>query len=455
MAMEAAANGSAASAPAGAGERVSGRAWFTAMALFLAYILSFADRTILSLVVEPIKHDLGISDLQVSLLLGFAFAALYTLLAIPLSILADRANRRNIITVGMGLWTLATAACGLATSYASLFAARVAVGVGEAALGPSANSLMADLFPRRLLGRALSIYNAGVYLGSGGALLIGGAVAAAVMQAGSVQVPLLGELKAWQAAFVVMGAIGIPFVALLFFVREPLRQHAPPEQVSLGALFQHLRRDAVFLLCFAGGMTLVSLGGYAYLSWAPTIFIRIHHWPLHETGMIIGSIVALVGTASAMLGSRLAELWERRGARDAILRLMGIAALAEGIVGLLVASSSDRLALLGFSLVMVFSAMPIGIAHAALQLTTPPRVRAKVTALFMLFNNLVGLGLGPIAVAFTTERVYGSADALNRSVSTVGILVLVAGFLIFQFARKPYIRSLDREEAMRHAVVQA
>lgn len=447
--------GGAATPPAAAGEGVSARAWFTAIALFLAYILSFADRTILSLLVEPIKQDLQISDLQVSLLLGFAFAVLYTTLAIPISVLADRANRRNIITIGMGLWTLATTACGLATSYAALFAARVAVGVGEAALGPSANSLMADLFPRRLLGRALSIYNCGVYLGSGGALLVGGAVAAAVMQAGSVQLPLLGELQAWQAAFVVMGVIGMPFVALLLFVREPARQHAAPEQVSLAALVQHLRRDAVFLACFSGGMTLVSLGGYAYLSWAPTIFIRIHHWPLHQAGLTIGTIIAVVGTVAALLGSRLAELWERRGTRDAILRLMGIAALAEGLFGLLLFSGSDRVALVGFGFVMFFSALPIGIAHAALQLTTPPRIRARVTALFMLLNNVIGLGLGPVAVAFTTQTIYGSDMALNRSVATVGIVVLVLGFVIFRFGRKPFLRSLDREEAARHEVMQA
>jgi MFS family permease len=428
-------------------DKVSGRAWFTALALLLAYILSFADRTILSLLLEPIKQDLQISDLQVSLLLGFAFALLYTVLGIPVGILADRGNRKRIIFAGMALWTLATASCGLARAYIPLFASRVAVGIGEACLGPSANSLMADLFPRRLLGRALAIYNSGIYVGSGGALLIGGGVTAAILHSGPLTLPLLGQLQAWQAAFLVMGLIGMPFVALIGFIPEPPRQAAPREKVSLAALGEHAGRTKRFLFCFTLGMMVVSLGGYAYLSWTPTIFIRIHHWPLHTTGLVIGTIVVLVGTLSVMLGSRIAELWDRRGAKDAILRVMAIAAAGEGLGGMLVASESDALALLGFGFAIVFSAMPVGIAHAALQLTTPPRLRAKVTSVFMLFNNLIGLGAGPVLVAYTTEHLYGSPLALGRSVATVGFGVCALACALFLLARRPYRAALERQEA--------
>ncbi|MGA1731008.1 MAG: MFS transporter, partial [Steroidobacteraceae bacterium] len=177
--------------------------------LTVAYVLSFIDRTILALLVAPIRADLGISDTQLSLLHGLAFAIFYTTLGIPIALLADRLNRRNIIAAGIAVWSLATAVCGLTRSFAQLFLARVAVGVGEAALSPAAYSMIADLFPRERLGRALGIYNVGAFAGAGLAFLIGGAVIAAVAQAGAVHLPVLGEVRNWQLVFFIDGLPGL------------------------------------------------------------------------------------------------------------------------------------------------------------------------------------------------------------------------------------------------------
>jgi MFS family permease len=178
------------------------RAWGALGVLMLAYTVSFVDRTILSLLIPPIQQDLNISDTQISLLAGFAFAVFYTVMGIPLGRLADRTNRRNLIALGIGFWCLMTAACGLARDYWQLFAARVGVGVGEAALSPAAYSMISDLFPRDQLGRAIAVYSLGLPIGSGLALLIGGVAIALVADLPPVTVPGIGTLAAWQLTFV-------------------------------------------------------------------------------------------------------------------------------------------------------------------------------------------------------------------------------------------------------------
>ena len=182
--------------------------WYTVGVLTVAYVFSFIDRSILTLLVGPIRVDLGISDTQVSLLHGLAFAIFYTLLGIPIASLADRRNRRNIIAVGVTFWSIATAACGLTRNFWQLFLARIGVGVGEAALSPAAYSMIADSFPPEKLGRALSVYTLGAIAGIGFALIIGGAVIGTVMTATDATLPLVGTVRPWQVVFFIVGLPG-------------------------------------------------------------------------------------------------------------------------------------------------------------------------------------------------------------------------------------------------------
>ena len=189
-------------------------AWYTVGVLTLAYLFSYIDRQILSLMVGPIKRDLGLTDTQFSLLHGLAFAIFYTLLGIPIARLADNRNRRTLIAIGVALWSLATAAGGLARNFGQLFAARVAVGVGEAALSPAAYSMLADRFPGDRLGKAICIYSSGVFIGIGLSFIIGGILVAGLEAAGGLMVPLLGTLTPWQATFLIVGRPGL-LVAVL------------------------------------------------------------------------------------------------------------------------------------------------------------------------------------------------------------------------------------------------
>jgi MFS family permease len=198
--------------------------WYVVGVLMLAYTNSFIDRQILSLLIEPIRRDLQITDTQVSLLAGLAFTIFYTLMGVPIARLADQKNRRTIIAIGIASWSVMTASCGLARNFWHMFLARVGVGVGEATLSPAAMSMISDYFPVGKLARAISIYSMGVYFGAGLALIIGGMVVKLVIEAGNVVLPVVGEVFPWQMTFFFVGLLGIPIFLLMLTIREPVRR---------------------------------------------------------------------------------------------------------------------------------------------------------------------------------------------------------------------------------------
>ncbi|HJL81007.1 MAG TPA: MFS transporter, partial [Gammaproteobacteria bacterium] len=200
------------------------RAWYAVIILTIAYIVSFLDRQILALVVQDVKTDLDLSDTQVSLLLGFAFALFYTTMGIPIGRLADKKSRRAIIATGITIWCLMTAACGLARNYTQLFLARVGVGVGEATLSPSGLSMISDYFPAEKRGKALGFFNMGVSVGSGIAFIGGGQIIAYVSDAPPIILPYIGEIFAWQALFLLVGLPGLIVAVLMRTVKEPSRK---------------------------------------------------------------------------------------------------------------------------------------------------------------------------------------------------------------------------------------
>src|SRR6185503_17082308 len=202
-----------------------GYAWYVVLILMACYTLSFIDRQILSLLVAPIKQDLGISDTRVGLLQGLAFAVLYTALGLPMGRIADRRSRRNLIAVGVFFWSLMTALCSVARSFGSLFLARVGVGVGEATLGPSAFSLISDYFPKERLGTALSVYSAGIFVGAGLANIVGGIVTQAASNLQPVDLPILGTIAPWRFTFLIVGIPGLLVGLLVYTIREPLRKN--------------------------------------------------------------------------------------------------------------------------------------------------------------------------------------------------------------------------------------
>lgn len=241
--------------------------WYVVGILSLAYVFSFIDRIIMSLLVEPIRADLGITDTQVSLLSGLAFALFYTFFGIPVALLADRSRRRTLIAAGITFWCFMTAACGLAQNFWQLFAARMGVGAGEATLSPAATSLIGDYFPRHLLGRAVAVYTMGISIGSGIALIMGGKIVAAVTEMGGVTLPIVGELKAWQAAFMLVGLPGLVVAALMFTVKEPQRrQRLQTKPVPLAEGFRFIWQHRKTYGAHFFGLSVTTIMAYGYLS---------------------------------------------------------------------------------------------------------------------------------------------------------------------------------------------
>ncbi len=423
-------------------------AWYAVAILTLANVSSFVDRQILTLLVDPIRRDLAISDTEMSLLLGLSFALFYTVLGFPIARLADRRSRRGIIAVGIAVWSVMTALCGVARNYVQLLLARVGVGVGEAALSPPAYSLIADYFPRERLGAAIGVYSMGIYLGVGLAQIIGGAVVEVVSDQGLWAVPLVGAVRPWQVVFFVVGLPGLLVALLMFTVREPPLSGGPSApSIPVRDVVAHFRRHGATFATHHLGAALIALCNYGMGSWLPTFFVRTHGWTVSEAGYLLGAANLTFGIAGVVLAGALADRLQSRGVADAKLRVVLGAAL-----GLLVCDVATPLMPTGLLAAIwifplsFFAAAPFGVAAAAVQELVPPRMRAQASALYLFVVSLIGLGAGPTVVALATDYLFRDDLALRYSLALVtGVgLVLATGVLAAGLA--PYRRTVAAVE---------
>jgi len=428
-------------------------AWFVVLVLTLAYTCSFIDRQILTLLIEPIRRDLRITDTQVSLLGGLAFSIFYTTLGIPIARLADQTNRRNLMAVGLAFWSLMTATCGLARGFWGLFLARMGVGVGEAALSPAAFSLLADYFAPRRLALAISVYSMGLYFGAGLALMIGGSVIRAVSSVPTHVLPLVGEVQSWQLTFVVVAAIGLPVLLLMGLVREPVRRGLP-QRVSAGlrpsgwpALRAFLGRNRRTLACHMSAFTLFGVGINCYLFWAPTLMMRTHGWDAPRAGFTIGAMMFVLGTAGVYSGGWIAQRLATSGRQDAILRAAFFGMLA-GLPFLVMTPLLDdaRIATFGLAVAVFFMAFPQGLPAAALQVITPNPLRAQMTAIYFFVGNLVASGLGPTVPALLVDYVFRDPSMLRYALFVVEGVVLPLSLACLYFGFAPFRASMRRAE---------
>jgi MFS family permease len=423
------------------------RAWFLVAVLMLGYFFAFVDRQILSLLVVPIQAQLGVTDTQLGLLQGLAFAIFYSTLGLPLGRLADRANRRNLLVAGVTLWSLATAACGLADSYGELFAARIVVGVGEATLAPVAVSLIADYFEPARRAVAMSVYVAAGSIGAGAALLLGG-----YALSHATRIPGLETLEPWQATFVAVGLPGVLVAMLLLSIREPKRRERSVDAGSRrgGASFRSfLRAHAGFVALHVGGMAVFSAMSYALLSWIPTFLVRHHGLSLQQAGVAFGVAFAICGPLGAVWGGLVARRWQAAGREDALMRTVvlgtGTAGLAYGLGAVL---PTAWLAVAAFGIGTFCSAFPSGPAVAALTQVARNELRGQMTALYYLGINLVGLGLGPLVVGVLTDHVFRDRAAVGHSMLIVAIALGPASALLLRCAFGPFRRAVA---ARQHA----
>jgi len=410
--------------------------------LMLAYMFSFIDRVLLSLVIDPIRADLGLSETQISLLIGFAFAAFYTLLGLPFGRWVDTRGRRNLIALGIALWSLATVACGLANSFWKLFAARMAVGVGEATLSPAAYSIIPDYFTAQRLGLAMGIYYCGVTLGGGLAMLVGGIVVEWAANANPV-LPVVGQVEAWKVPFFIVGFPGLLVAALvLFTVREPPRRVerdgsasvAPPIREVVAYVWKH---RGAYGPVFAGFSSVV-IAGYAFNVWGPAYFMRVHGFSPSEVGVIFGLALGVFGTLGVLSGGVISDWVSRSGKLDAPVRVSMWGAIIQAplFIGAYL-SPSPMVAAGLFIVAMYFGSVYGGLQAAAVQALTPNRMRGQVAALYLTIANMIGLGLAPTWTAWMTENLFGGSKGVGQSLALTTALSITAGVILMALALKP------------------
>jgi predicted MFS family arabinose efflux permease len=406
-------------------DRPAGTAYrnFALAMLLLVYTFNFVDRQILGILASAIKTDLQLSDKQLGLLGGLAFALLYSTLAIPLAWLADRTSRTWVITLSLAVWSLFTGVCGFAMSFGQLFAGRIGVGVGEAGGIAPSYAVIADMFPPRARARALSVYSLGIPLGSAAGVLLGGYIAARVD---------------WRTAFFVVGAAGLllaPVFRLL--VREPVRDAPVAGRAPVGRVFAILAAKPSFWLLALGAAS-SSMLGYGLAFWLPSLLKRSFHLGLVETAQFYGAVLLIGGVPGILLGGYVAD---RFGGRDraiyarapAIAFLVAVPLFAAGIM-----AHSTLAAFLFLLLPQALVYLWLAPVITAVQHLVPAHMRATASASFLLINNLIGLGAGSFVLGAVSDGLtakYGD-EALRYAMLGGLSLYLLAGLLMW-LASKP------------------
>ena len=437
---------------AGPGRAAQGRlsgegyGWYVVFVLCVCGVVAFIDRQIINLLVEYIKVDLQVSDTQISLLQGFAFAVFYALVAIPLGRVADSTNRRILITVGICAWTIAAICCGLAQTYGQLFFARMMVGVGEAVLTPAGFSLLADYFRPRRLARPVSVFTASSFFGSGIALMVGGYIVNALQGAGGISLPFLGPLRLWQAVFILGALPGIP-AAIWFFlsVREPPRRSAPSSVRSAreyrrGFLeaIRYIGNNRRLIMSIYLGVSFLAAAQFALGAWIPAFFIRTHGWSAGDIGYAQGFVFLVCATTGVVVGGWLTDAMQARGYRDANLRTSTFGGLlALPFAAAIPLASDPWIAVACLAPAVLFGAIPFGGGVAVIPMVSPPQFRAQLVAFYLLVANILGQAGGPWLVAQFTDRVFADDAAVGWSLMIAVPLLLAIGSLLTLSGLRP------------------
>jgi MFS family permease len=400
------------------------RGWWAVSIFALAAVLSYTDRQILALLVDPIRADLHISDTALSVLQGAAFAVLYSFVGLPLGRIADVVPRRMLLLFAVIMWSLGTIACGLSHSFAQLFGARLLVGIGEAALAPAAMSLIGDYFPPTARALPTGVFLTGMVAGGGSAIAIGGFLLNAAQHAAFSALPFIGSLAPWRAVLAVLGLSGLVVAALFLTLFEPPGRTGGIREIRArllapGDIWSAFRGRYGLLLPLYGAMGVGSIVDYAVLSWTPALLSRRFALTPVEIGAALGGAAVAAGLIGTPLGGLLADWTAARLGQLARIRLCCAIMLAGFVAAPLgvLASPTATVASI-FAWILVSSvAGTIGIA-TTLDLL-PHDSRGLGTATIAFCNTIIGLGLGPTLVALVTEHVYGTPAAVGVALSTV------------------------------------
>lgn len=413
--------------------------WYVLVVLSVVTLFSQLDRHFPSLLVTPLKVRFAISDTEFSLLHGYAFALTYAVMGVPFGRVVDRTNRRNLIIAGLLTWSALTVLGAFAQNFPQLIIARMGVGIGEAVLAPAAYSIIADYFAPERRGRAMAIYYTSLAVGSGIAMIAGGAMLRAIPSTG-VGIPLLGHLETWQAMFLLAGFPGIILVWPLLTIREPARQEvgSTADTAPFGDFLRYIARNSgVFIRVISAG-GLFTIVGYGVLGWAPTLFERRFAIPPSQSALFIGAAMMAGGVAGPLFAGWLSDRFVKRDVQAARMwpLVCGGFSLLPATAWAIMPSAGLALLLLTaaiFSMGMIQASMPI-----ILQDLMPNRMRGQAIALYLLVASIVGIGFGPMAVGLMTDYVFGSPAMLPWSIASMAVPAAAVGAWLSWRAVKPY-----------------
>jgi len=426
-------------------------AWYVIVLLTLAYALAILDRVSIALLIEPLQAAMHINDMQFGLLQGMAFSLIYSVLGLPIGLLCDRWKRVPILVAGLALWSVATAACGLARNYEELFVCRMLVGVGEAVLVPVAASLIADYFSPDIRPKAYGVFTTGSAFGAGAALILGGLFLVWSEHLIEDVPTLFGGMEPWQIVFILCGAPGIVLALIVTLTcKEPERKGVvnKSESFSFRPVFRLIGRHPRAFGCLMLGTVLNLVCVYAIIGWFPALFIRVHGWGAAETGWLLGSVGVPINIFAALNSGWVIVWLNRKGYLDAPMIAASVCAI--GMVAFAVPASlvsSGALALVFYALNAVFVNWNISAAYSGLSLITPNEMRGQVMALQTIAQGLIALTAGNFFVGLLADTLFTSPDGISYALAVVFAVCGVGSFLTLMAGRKAFVRAAAEANA--------
>jgi MFS family permease len=414
-------------------------AWWSVALLTLGAVLSYTDRQILTILVDPIRASLHLTDTQLSVLQGAAFAVIYSCLGLPLGRIADVVPRKALLMLAIALWSAGTAACGLVHSFGALLASRFVVGIGEAALAPAGNSLIGEYFPPARRGMAMGVFITGIVLGVGAAIAIGGGLLQLAQASPLRTLPAIGALAPWRIVLLIAGIAGFVMCALMVTVHEPPGRSFSPRHLrtrlsGLSEMRSIFRSHAAVLAPLYGALAFWSIVDNALLSWAPALLMRRFAWSPGAVGGRLGGIVILTGLIGTPAGGLICDRVTARWGMRARFPLLLIVALG-GILGIpagLLGTPAEALASAG-CWVLLSSAMGT-IAIVTILDLLPQESRGFGTATIAFNNIMLGASLGPTLVAFVTDHVFHDSRAVGYAMSCIIAPSVLMAILLYAVA---------------------
>lgn len=426
----------------------NGYAAYVIAVLMVMSFVSLLDRSLPSLLVEPLSREFGIGDTKISLLQGMAFGIFYSILGVPIGRLADIANRRNLIMAGLVLWSAMTALAGFAKSYEMLLLTRISVGIGEACLPAAAYSIIADYVRPHVRGKAIAIFYSANAFGAGASLIIGGMIYKMLTPHGLVTP--FGVLEPWRGVFFLAGVPGLFIALILLTIREPKRRSLTgavadaelPTLRQFGAYFGQNRKTLIHVYgCYA----LMAFVSMAIALWAPTFYVRTFNLPIALSGILVG-VIQIVATASGIyLSGWLSDRWVRQNRPAARFRINILAwPIMVPAAALWSVVPSQELSLLFLAVIMFACGLIAASGPVALIEIFGIRMRGLALSIHALISGLVGLGLAATAVALATDYVFVSGNGLAKALLAVPLPAVIAGLIISWTGMGAYQSTVDR-----------